>query len=477
MLLLILEFTVRFLNGEYHGEEWPPSPARLFQALVAGARYRYRRGDSWSTSFDEALRWLERQKPPIIVIQSVMTRGKGYTAFRPANNLEEELENENQKQSQKMHPWYGSGIVKYLYESTDPPYETLRMLARSVISMGHGTDIVAVDVTLGTNAPAHDRVAQYPLTPASGGVYNAAGNVRSRQVPVQGWYDRLESNFKVWYKYDEAEPNVATATIPPSYAGHDYAPVRGRSLYWVYALGTQDGRRFSYPPEALVNISAWLRHAAAEAVRGKVSEEVLKGWILGHSSNNSGDERLSYIPLPSVGSEHSDGRIRRIMVASLTGSMPEALEGLPDLLDRAYLYDLNRIARARLLRISNLTEEDQVISAFVSKSHIWDSVTPLILHGHDFRNGKEKPKRTHRLLIEAMHQSGFEEFVDSFEYSKLPFNGWSRNVNEYSLPEHLSKWPRYHIRLRFKGELAGPLLIGIGRHYGLGLFARSPSSS
>lgn len=27
--------SVTFLTGRYHGEEWPPSPARLFQALVA----------------------------------------------------------------------------------------------------------------------------------------------------------------------------------------------------------------------------------------------------------------------------------------------------------------------------------------------------------------------------------------------------------------------------------------------------------
>lgn len=27
--------SVTFLTGRYHGEEWPPSPARLYQALVA----------------------------------------------------------------------------------------------------------------------------------------------------------------------------------------------------------------------------------------------------------------------------------------------------------------------------------------------------------------------------------------------------------------------------------------------------------
>ena len=50
-----LVVTVRLHAGRYHGEpEWPPSPARLFQALVAGSAKR-------STLDDEdvrALTWL-----------------------------------------------------------------------------------------------------------------------------------------------------------------------------------------------------------------------------------------------------------------------------------------------------------------------------------------------------------------------------------------------------------------------------------
>lgn len=33
------------------------------------------------------------------------------------------------------------------------------------------------------------------------------------------------------------------------------------------------------------------------------------------------------------------------------------------------------------------------------------------------------------------------------------------------------EWPAYHIALRFKRLVSGPVQVGLGRHYGLGLFA------
>ena len=61
--------TVRWLDDRYHGllgregpPEWPPSPFRLFQALVAGIA---RQGGLSSAS--QALEWLESLNAPIIL--------------------------------------------------------------------------------------------------------------------------------------------------------------------------------------------------------------------------------------------------------------------------------------------------------------------------------------------------------------------------------------------------------------------------
>ena len=52
-----LLISVRFDDGRYHGSgEWPPSPARLLQALVAGAA----RGEDLSKTAIEAFEWLDK---------------------------------------------------------------------------------------------------------------------------------------------------------------------------------------------------------------------------------------------------------------------------------------------------------------------------------------------------------------------------------------------------------------------------------
>ena len=65
-MIRYLLFSVRFLDDRYHGltdngesPEWPPSPFRLYQALVAGNA----RGLTLSNPLRDALRWLETLDP------------------------------------------------------------------------------------------------------------------------------------------------------------------------------------------------------------------------------------------------------------------------------------------------------------------------------------------------------------------------------------------------------------------------------
>ena len=83
--------TVWFHEGRYHGENvgtngivgWPPSPGRLFQALVAGAA----RGANLQAEDRYALKWLERLGPPRIAAPAVR-RGRAVKLFVPNNDLD-----------------------------------------------------------------------------------------------------------------------------------------------------------------------------------------------------------------------------------------------------------------------------------------------------------------------------------------------------------------------------------------------------
>src|SRR5439155_12718182 len=68
---MMLEFKVTFTAGHFHGEEWPPAPARFFQAIVAATHYGAH-GLINQQVRDKALRWLEQQPPPLIAASAVV---------------------------------------------------------------------------------------------------------------------------------------------------------------------------------------------------------------------------------------------------------------------------------------------------------------------------------------------------------------------------------------------------------------------
>src|SRR5579875_3303449 len=78
-----LVICVRLHDGRYHGkDDWPPSPARLFQALVAGAGL----SGPLEKNDREALKWLEQQPAPIIAAPRAWQPREGVLFYMPNND-------------------------------------------------------------------------------------------------------------------------------------------------------------------------------------------------------------------------------------------------------------------------------------------------------------------------------------------------------------------------------------------------------
>ena len=82
--------TARFLQPYYHGcsdggePEWPPSPLRMFQALVSAAAARWR-GPGLPKTANSLLYWLEGQLPPVIIAPFGVTAENKYRIYVPNN--------------------------------------------------------------------------------------------------------------------------------------------------------------------------------------------------------------------------------------------------------------------------------------------------------------------------------------------------------------------------------------------------------
>ena len=125
-----LVISVRLLDDRYHGSgSWPPSPFRLYQALMAAA-YTGREASEQEIT---ALRWLEQLPPPVVLSpasrQSTLT-----TCYVPRNGADAQqgnLEAAAKKRDAKLvKPWLfdGQSPLQYLWFIAENPSEAQALI-------------------------------------------------------------------------------------------------------------------------------------------------------------------------------------------------------------------------------------------------------------------------------------------------------------------------------------------------------------
>jgi CRISPR-associated protein Csb2 len=221
----------------------------------------------------------------------------------------------------------------------------------------------------------------------------------------------------------------------------------------------------AFSPERWGEIVGWLRHIVAEALEKKGSKP--KEWIgqkvLGHPEVSP---HFYFLPVPSVGHPHADGFIRRVMIC--WDSM---------LIDDVKEDDLREALRGEALVSEEKREEallrygtPRFFERFVEPKSEWESVSPIVLHGYDHRHGKFSYKKCQLLILQAFKTSGYGlELIEEISFQKGPFTPGTLHVVKYFVPNHLRGFPMYHIRVKFKKPVRGPVVVGRGRFYGLGL--------
>lgn len=469
--------SIRFLGERYHGltdngekAEWPPSPFRVFQALVAGNAC----GPTLSGPIRSALRWLESLGPPDIIVPQAQN-GKVLLTY-VLNNVSDS--NPNSRTPKMVRPTLlnGDRLVQYAwkFDVSQPDAkkhaEALNGAARHINALGWGIDLAIGHGEIAEHLPqpTESRVHYRPTTTV------LLGGLDLR-VPRRDSLMSLEQTYAAFLKRYEL-PGITKLES----AGAIYEPCRyvvgTPRPYVAFRLVNPDGDTVSIRHQLIAPLVGMIRALAnrphvIETLGQGVSDREIKG----HPKESTGD-RVSILPLPTIRQGPTDGRIRRVMLAQPCESDGVLCDWLGRLFDGQELTPLRDEERFPPIFLERIAQRDTVLPYYAGISRVWASVTPVLLPGYDDRKDhrddhQKRLARAEQLVRKALRQAGIN--VSGYvELSRVPYWTGSLHMRDYRPREKLAHYPRWHVRLTFDQPWTGPLAIGAGRHCGLGVFAR-----
>ena len=462
-------------NGpRYHGVEWPPAPLRVFQAMVASAGRSDQAGKQRGF---EALGRLETAPPPTIYapeprwavpVASAVPNNDADVVWRERARgrlREARLVEAKSKTIRRRHGRMIDGPVHYVWDARVSPEDVavLSALADGVTHVGHGIDLAAVTVRSGS--PATAGTAHRPD--------RRAGNLL--QVPYPGVLQLLEERHRHErgrIATDDTGLAVADAKRV-AHVEHGYVSDAAilKTRYRTYRLVVGQ-RLWLEPPARALAVAAMVRHAVGEAAKDAGLDKEDMAEVMGHG----GPGRIHAIPLPNVGHRWADAGIRRVMVAS----SPDLREDLWSQVVRRLpgrelkpdeVGDGEGRTRESAAEWTVLLEpgEDSVSGQYTACSSIWTTATPVVLPGLDHRRGKPRPARATRRLLRF---AGIpEQAIATVTYDSMGSIPGTEHARSARVPAHLAKYPRTHATVEFTAPVEGPLFLGAGIGWGLGLLA------
>lgn len=470
---MILQIEVTFTAGHFHGDEWPPEPARLFQALVA-ASYQGAHGLIHQSQRDQALRWLERQQPPVILAPEAVRQRDQLLNYVP-NNDDEFGENAHVRTDKSLGGWFFPvpSTVTFRWELAGAPEDhccadVVCAIAPLVTYLGRTVDRVHAIGRILESAPTSEANGHCCWRPRE----DAGGRWRA---PAPGFLDLLNRRFP---RSVSAEPPDFTNTRQVDYTTSDEiqfdAPI---AVFEMLRLDAD--KRLAFAPRDLRQPAGMVRNAMLEWARANAAigqhfgPDRLARLLQGHKSATSHERseggHFAVVPLPSVNPPQftADGWLRRVAVVGygiMSDSDRELFDELARGLHGAVLAD-NRKPCGEL-RLLTRREKDRALHPFLGPAKRWRSLTPVILTGFTRRG-----RPAEACLMRALAQQGLPaETVESVAAFSGPIVPTAQRALDYRVQGYLDTTPRVHAEIIFRRSMRGPLVIGRGRFSGFGLF-------
>jgi CRISPR-associated protein Csb2 len=485
---------VRLTEDRREELDWPPSPGRLHQALMAAALNGFPVDSAEMKAAIAAFRWLEQQAPPAIhaskLIEGARTRPRIAIPQNNPKGADWASKSTLLAPTLRATPATGYDLeVHYCWLASDDREAHLHIAvltdaAARMTYLGRAEDRVEAVGMVGGNAPASDLlfwqaqpaspvrlwIAKEGTTDALENRYRAPVSPRERKAPAQRWMTAQPyaqdcpqarqpvhvSIFQVAPVTDD--PDATTLSCDPEFAG-----------LWREAMR-----------ERVVQIAGEADHWN----EADLANELLTGHA-GRDGKPTQQPHLAIVPLPSFNaSGTADGRVRRVALIGyakpdISVAATEIYETLAAALDGEGVSKL----KGRLSREDS--SWDKIWSQLIGVSRVWYSITPIAI-ARGFKVPRFSPdgralesnERHMRKLAELAalvrssmtHMDMPEELIRSasIELTPSPLLNRTGRAERYRPPGETALLT--HARIEFPEPIRGPLLLGDCRYKGLGLF-------
>ena len=489
-----LAITVHLHDRRYHGvPEWPPAPARLFQALVAGAG-----PCGLSNENRAALTWLETLAPPTIVAPGAV-RGQTYTTFVPNNDLDAVQRDPNRvaeiRAAKRIAPRLLESptfVYVWRFATTDGAEQhcrTICSVAGSLYQFGRGIDMAwayAQDLSL--------EDADAVVDASSGRVYRpSAAPGDELDCPGSGSLASLETRHRATaarFRNDRGAAGSRELFQQPPRPEFDSVSYSAQSVARVYELRRSDGGGFAAWPLTRASVLVVsLRDRAAEHLKGSLVDATAKVEcaLVGRKADGSDDgpvaARIRIVPLPSIGHEHADMAIRRVLVL-----VPPQCPLRPDDVFWAFsAADVTDHATGEVFALLTPAPLSAVLDHFTQPARVWRSVTAVALPDvarrrridparavAEAKGGRERAEeeaRARSAVVQALRHAGVGATPDDVRVQREPFDRNGERAEAFALTPRFPKERLWHVRIEFGNAVTGLLTLGDGRFLGLGVLA------
>jgi CRISPR-associated protein Csb2 len=419
--------------------EWPPHPSRLFSALVAALH-----DNSGDESERGALEWLSAQGAPSIAAAR-SAQGNAVVTFVPTNYAGKSGSTHPDQRGKQPRSFPAqspeSPIVHFIWPQAQPTESfrtSLDQLTARVASLGRACSLVRV--TLADN----HREPNYLPDDSGKHVFRIFGEGRLEELETLYNMDQ-RPNVSPQKRYIDLQDVPKAEPVPGCF---------GEMIVFRRVEG------IGLPCEAVLTLTEAFRNAilALASDQGNIVE-----MLSGHGEH----PHCAFAALPFVEYEHASGKlmgVAMILPRNMDSSVRRHVLRACAALERI---NLREVLGEWKVEIANFDVPQRSLrpATWIGPSRVWNTATPIVLDRFPKKN-----LTVDDILQTACERVGLPRPV-GIEHSPFSQLEGVPPVPEFRLLRKASdraKWG-VHATLTFDQPVRGPLLIGSGRYFGLGL--------